>query len=49
MERPNFSYLSSFSGGDKVFEEKILNVIKTEYPNERDTYLNNIEANNILI
>jgi hypothetical protein len=46
MEKPNFSYLRSFSGGDKVFEEKILNVIKTEYPNERDTYLNNIETNN---
>ena len=46
MERPNFSYLSSFSGGDKVFEEKILDIIKMEYPNERETYLSNIAINN---
>lgn len=46
METPNFSYLKSFSGGDKVFEEKILNVIKMEFPEERDTYLNNNTANN---
>lgn len=45
MEEPNFSYLNSFTGGDKAFEEKILTVIKTEFPEERDIYLNNIVAN----
>jgi hypothetical protein len=46
MEQPNFSYLNSFSGGDQVFEKKILDIIKMEYPNERDTYLDNIAVNN---
>lgn len=46
MEEPNFSYLNSFSAGDKVFEDKILKVIKTEFPEERDTYLNNIAITN---
>jgi hypothetical protein len=41
MEQPNFSYLNSFSGETK-FWKKILDIIKMEYPNERDTYLDNI-------
>ena len=45
MEEPNFSYLNSFTGGDKAFEEKILAIIKTEFPEERDIYLNNIVVN----
>jgi hypothetical protein len=28
MEEPNFSYLNSFTGGDKAFEGKILAIIK---------------------
>lgn len=46
MEEPNFSYLSSFSGGNKVFELKILKFIKIPFPVEVDTYLNNIGHNN---
>jgi vancomycin permeability regulator SanA len=42
MEEPNFSYLNSFTAGDKAFEEKILTLIKKEFPIERDIYLNNI-------
>jgi hypothetical protein len=45
MEEPNFSYLNSFTGGDKAFEGKILAIIKTEFPEERDIYLNNIVIN----
>jgi hypothetical protein len=30
MEEPNFSYLNSFTGGDKAFEGKILAIIKTD-------------------
>jgi hypothetical protein len=45
MEEPNFSYLNSFTGGDKAFEEKILTLIKKEFPEERDIYLNNIVIN----
>ncbi|MEZ7498486.1 Hpt domain-containing protein [Flavobacterium sp. Arc3] len=44
MEEPNFSYLNSFTEGDKAFEEKILTVLKKEFPEERDVYLKNIQA-----
>lgn len=46
MEKPNFSYLNSFSGGDKAFEKKILQVIKIEFPEERDVYLDNVQQAN---
>jgi hypothetical protein len=46
MEEPNFSYLNSFTGGDKAFEEKILTVLKKEFPEERDVYLKNIQTKN---
>lgn len=46
MEEPNFTYISQLSGGDKVFEEKIFKVLKMEFPDERETYLNNIAKTN---
>jgi HPt (histidine-containing phosphotransfer) domain-containing protein len=46
MEQPNFSYINSLSGGDKAFEAKIMDIIKNEYPQERDIYLKNIAAKN---
>jgi len=45
MEEPNFSYLDKFTGGDKAFEEKIIAVLQKEFPEERDIYLKNIQAN----
>lgn len=44
MEQPNYSYLNSFTGGDKEFEKKILAVIKSEFPSERATYDGNIDS-----
>ncbi|MDG2431839.1 Hpt domain-containing protein [Flavobacterium sp.] len=44
MEQPNYSYLNSFTGGDKEFEKKILAVIKSEFPTERNTYAGNIDS-----
>ena len=38
MEQPNLSYIHSMSGGDKAFEEKIINIIKTEFPLEKEEY-----------
>jgi hypothetical protein len=42
MEEPNFTYLNSFTAGDKAFEEKILKIIITEFPEEKNLYLNNM-------
>jgi len=43
-EQPNLSYINQMSGGDKNFEEKLMGIIKIEYPKEKETYLQNIEA-----
>jgi hypothetical protein len=43
MEEPNFSYLNSFTGGDKAFEGNTCNYKR--FPEERDIYLNNIVVN----
>ncbi|GLR19090.1 hypothetical protein [Portibacter lacus] len=41
MEQPNMSYIQSMSGGDTAFEQKLLDIIKLEYPEERETYISN--------
>lgn len=45
-ETPNLNYLSQFSRGDKSFEEKMLNVVKCEFPEEKKVYYSNLEAQN---
>jgi HPt (histidine-containing phosphotransfer) domain-containing protein len=42
-EIPNLNYLSQFSRGDKSFEEKMINIIKSEFPKEKKVYYNNFE------
>ncbi len=46
MEDPNLSYINSMSDGDKIFEKKLIAIIKSEFPEEKQTYLNNIAAKN---
>lgn len=46
METPNLSYIESLSGGDKAFEQQLLDVIKNEFPEEKKTYLDSIEEKN---
>lgn len=46
MELPNLSYINSLSGGDKAFEAKLINIIKAEYPLEKEIYIKNMESNN---
>jgi len=41
MEQPNLSYIQSMSGGDKAFEQKLLNIIKLEFPKEKEVYYAN--------
>ncbi|MCA0131603.1 Hpt domain-containing protein [Winogradskyella alexanderae] len=46
MEEPNLSYIHSMSGGDKTFEEKLIGIIKKEFPLEKQEYFDNITARN---
>jgi HPt (histidine-containing phosphotransfer) domain-containing protein len=47
IEQPNLSYIHSLSGGDKTFEEKLITIIKTEFPEEKGLYQKNIKSNNL--
>jgi HPt (histidine-containing phosphotransfer) domain-containing protein len=42
MEQPNKSYIHSLSGGDIVFEQKLIDIIKNEFPTEKEVYFNNM-------
>ncbi|KJD32174.1 histidine kinase [Tamlana nanhaiensis] len=44
MEQPNLSYIENMSGGDKVFEQKLIDIIKIEFPEEKKVYYNNLAA-----
>ncbi len=46
MEQPNLSYINTLSGGDKSFEEKLISIIKKEFPEEKEVYVKNITSNN---
>ncbi|WP_299338984.1 Hpt domain-containing protein [uncultured Psychroserpens sp.] len=46
MEQPNLSYIHSMSGGDKSFEQKLIDIIKGEFPEEKKIYYENITAKN---
>lgn len=42
MELPNLSYIEELSGGDKAFKDKLISIIKKEYPTEKAIYIENI-------
>ena len=46
MEQPNLSYINTLSGGDKAFKDKLITIVKNEFPAEKEEYINNIEAKN---
>ena len=46
MEQPNHSYIDQLSAGNTSFKEKLLDVIKDEFPEEKAMYLKNIAAKN---
>lgn len=46
MEQPNESYINSMSGGDKVFKQKLIDIIKQELPEEIKVYYDNYKAEN---
>jgi len=44
METPNLSYVNKLSGDDEAFKEKLIKIIKFEFPLEKEVYLNNLKA-----
>ena len=44
MEQPNFSYIFSMTGGDKVFEKQLIDIVKREFPEEKEVYFTNLKA-----
>lgn len=46
MELPNLSYIHSMSGGDKAFEQKLIDIIKLEFPEEKEVYYMNYTSKN---
>mgnify|MGYP000169438902 CR=1 FL=1 len=45
MEQPNLLYIKTLSKGDRSFEEKIINIIKVEFPVEKKKYLKALRGN----
>ena len=45
-DQPNLNYINSLSEGDKSFEMKILDIIKKEFKEEKNTYYNNMKNDN---
>ena len=43
METPNLNYIKELSGGDLVFEQNILDVLKKEFPEECSLFNENFE------
>ena len=42
-EQPNLDYIKELSGEDKVFEQKFLGIIKGEFPEEKQVYIECLE------
>ena len=46
MNSPNLNYIKELSGGDQEFEKKIIDIIKKEFPIEKEVYYLNYNAKN---
>lgn len=47
-EKPNLNYIQQLSGGDKDFENELLQVLKKELPDEIETYNNYLNDFNFI-
>ena len=45
-ELPNLNYIHQLSGGDKTFEQKLIDIIKNEFPREKEMYNYNYNNQN---
>ena len=44
MEQPNQTYINNLSGGDEIFKQKLIEIIKREFPEEKQIYFDNYNA-----
>ena len=47
-EYPNLSYIKQLSGGDTAFEKRLMDVVRRELPEEKNTYQKNISSGNFI-
>ena len=45
---PNLIYIKELSRGDKSFEDKLIKIIKFEFPQEKEEYYKNLNQKNYL-
>lgn len=45
-EQPNLTYLQSLAAGDEFFENKLIHIIKEEFPKEQKKYISNRKGKN---
>jgi HPt (histidine-containing phosphotransfer) domain-containing protein len=43
MEKPNQNYINELSGNDYAFKQKLIHILKEEYPVEKEIYRNNMD------
>lgn len=46
METPNLNYIKTLADGDAAFERKLIDIIKREFPEERDVFFENYSHKN---
>ena len=46
MEQPNLFYINELSGGDEAFKNKLIAILKNEFPEEKEVYFKNFKAKN---
>lgn len=47
MEKPNINYIQEIAAGDKDFQNKMISVLKEEFPVEVKTYKNALSKKNL--
>ena len=45
MEKPNLDYINQLSGGDESLKKTLIDVIKSEFPEEKKDYYFNLKYN----
>lgn len=46
MEQPNLNYINELSGNDEDFKQKMISIVKSELPQEIESYRTLFEAQN---
>ena len=49
MDTPNLSYINELSGGDETFKNKLITIVKNEFPEEKAQYYYHLKTKNYSI